>query len=74
MTSYSPSKSVAAIRQYQYPSTDPEDYPAPTLEDEIRRRAHELYEQRGRQDGHDVEDWLRAEGEVMQKATLRMAA
>jgi len=30
----------------------------------IRRRAYELYEQREREDGHDVEDWLHAEEEV----------
>ena len=30
----------------------------------IRRRAYEIYEQRGRQDGLEVEDWLRAEQEV----------
>ena len=27
----------------------------------ISRRAHELYESRGREDGHDLEDWLQAE-------------
>ena len=27
----------------------------------IATKAYELYEQRGRTDGHDVEDWLRAE-------------
>jgi Protein of unknown function (DUF2934) len=31
----------------------------------IRRRAYELYEKRGRQDGHAEEDWLRAEAEVL---------
>jgi Protein of unknown function (DUF2934) len=31
----------------------------------IRRRAYELYEQRGRKDGHAMEDWLRAESEVL---------
>ena len=36
------------------------------MEDEIRLRAYELYQQRGREDGHDVEDWLRAEEEVTQ--------
>lgn len=30
----------------------------------IRRRAYEIYEQRGRQEGQEVEDWLRAEQEV----------
>jgi len=31
---------------------------------EIQTRAYELYEQRGREDGHELEDWLQAEGEV----------
>ncbi len=31
------------------------------IEDEIRVRAYEFYEQRGRQHGHDLDDWLRAE-------------
>lgn len=30
----------------------------------IRLRAYELFEERGCQHGHDVEDWLRAEYEV----------
>jgi DNA relaxase NicK len=30
----------------------------------IARRAYEIYEERGRQDGSDVLDWLRAEIEV----------
>jgi hypothetical protein len=38
--------------------------PSLNLEDEIRRRAYDLYEQRGGEPGHDVEDWLRAEEEV----------
>ena len=36
---------------------------APT-HDEIAQLAFNLYESRGRQDGHDVEDWLRAEEEL----------
>jgi Protein of unknown function (DUF2934) len=32
---------------------------------EIARRAYELYERRGRQEGHDLEDWLEAEREVL---------
>ncbi len=31
---------------------------------EIARRAFDLYLARGRQDGHDVEDWLQAEREL----------
>lgn len=32
--------------------------------EQIRRRAHELYEARGQEDGHDIEDWLQAEAEI----------
>ncbi len=33
-------------------------------EELVRARAYELYEVRGRIDGHAEEDWLQAEGEV----------
>jgi DUF2934 family protein len=36
----------------------------PELEEQIRRRAYELYEERGRQEGFHEEDWIRAEEEV----------
>ena len=32
--------------------------------DLIARRAYELYEERGREDGHDWDDWFRAERET----------
>ncbi len=35
-----------------------------TPEENVRARAYELYEMRGRIDGHEEEDWLQAEGEV----------
>ena len=37
---------------------------ASDLEVRIRYRAYELYEQRGRADGRDIEDWLQAETEL----------
>jgi hypothetical protein len=37
------------------------------LEDEIRRRAYEIYEQRGTGSGSEAEDWLAAEREVRQR-------
>jgi DUF2934 family protein len=38
------------------------------LTEEIsRKHAYELFERRGCQHGHDVEDWLEAEAEVMGK-------
>jgi DUF2934 family protein len=35
-----------------------------TAEENVRARAYELYEVRGRIDGQAEEDWLQAEGEV----------
>lgn len=46
----------------------------PNLEEEIRRRAYELYEQRGREDSHDLDDWLRAEAEITAKNVKTAAA
>ena len=34
-------------------------------ESEIARRAYALYEMRGRRPGHDVDDWLSAERELL---------
>jgi hypothetical protein len=33
-------------------------------ESDIARRAYELYCDRGREDGHDIDDWLNAEREL----------
>jgi Protein of unknown function (DUF2934) len=44
------------------------------LENQIRQRAYELYETRGREDGHDLEDWLRAEEQVTAKTVRGIAA
>ena len=40
----------------------------------IRRRAYELYEVCGRLDGHDLDDWLRAEEEIKQQKPRTKAA
>ena len=45
-------------------TSEPQDV---ELEDQIRLRAYELYEARGREDGHELEDWLRAEEEITGK-------
>ncbi len=39
----------------------------PNREQEIRRRAYALYEERGHEDGHALDDWLQAEAELTQK-------
>lgn len=35
------------------------------LQEQVRLRAYELYEERGKRDGFEVEDWLQAEGEFL---------
>ena len=48
-------------------STVPTSVAPTTLEEEIRRRAYELYLQRGPSSGSEAEDWLTAEREVRQR-------
>lgn len=45
-----------------------------STEDEIRWRAYELYQERGGEDNHDVDDWLRAEEEISRNRGTRKAA
>jgi hypothetical protein len=44
------------------------------IEETVRTRAYELYEARGREDGHELDDWLRAEEEITQRKTRTTAA
>lgn len=44
------------------------------LQEQIRRRAYELYEQRGREDGRQLDDWLQAESELTQSRERAVAA
>jgi hypothetical protein len=48
-----------------YPATQTTE---PAYNQEVRVRAYELFEQRGREDGHDLEDWLQAEDELTRPA------
>jgi len=54
------------------PTTDPvsrpmelQDFRPLGLEEEIRCRAYQLYEERGKTDGQELADWFQAEGEIM---------
>ncbi|MGA8272337.1 MAG: DUF2934 domain-containing protein [Candidatus Sulfotelmatobacter sp.] len=48
--------------------TEPRNNVVPiNLDDEIRRRAYELFQQRGPGSGGEAEDWLAAEREVMKR-------
>ena len=42
--------------------------PQPTdqIQEQIRQRAYEVHELHGSGDGHDLDDWLRAESAVME--------
>ena len=44
------------------------------LEERIRVRAYQLYEQRGKRDGHALGDWFQAEAELTERKSLRAAA
>ena len=42
--------------------------------EEIQMRAYEIYVERGRVDGHDLEDWLQAENELRENIRRRHSA
>ena len=59
----------SARRRAQTPAESYESDEQIYLRELIARRAYEFYEERGRCDGNDINDWLRAEAEV--KSALR---
>ena len=52
-------------------TSEPQEF---ELEHQIRQRAYELYQECGREDGHELDDWLRAEAEITQKKVRTAAA
>jgi DUF2934 family protein len=50
-----------------FPPADHKPSGGKRIEEEIRIRAYELFEQRGRLEGFQDEDWARAEAEVLAK-------
>jgi Protein of unknown function (DUF2934) len=44
--------------------------PAPTP-DEIAQRAYEIFQSRGGEPGHDLDDWLQAESELLRENAVR---
>jgi hypothetical protein len=45
-----------------------------SLEEQIARRANELWQQRNREHGHDLTDWLQAEREIAEWHQKRFQA
>ncbi len=63
-----PSRVATEPKKFELRKTEPRKNVVPiNLEDEIRRRAYELYQQRGAGSGSEADDWLAAEREVMQR-------
>ncbi len=60
-----PTRSTVVEMPSQHAPTLPVHHTPANAEEEIRRRAYEMYEQEGRQHGRDREHWLRAEAEVL---------
>ena len=58
---------------------EPQKHPLPLFQEmekqleEVRRRAFRLFETRGRELGHDFEDWIRAEHEIMGWSAAELA-
>jgi uncharacterized protein len=40
-------------------------------QEKVRCRAYQIYEQRGSEDGHELDDWLQAESEMVPQVTRR---
>jgi hypothetical protein len=67
-----PAPSAAAQAK---PATAPDDQgDGTTRKEAIRLAAYGFYEARGRVDGHELEDWLRAEAEVSRAQSVDVAA
>lgn len=48
-------------------SPNPEESSFELTEESIHTRAYQIYEARGREDGHAIDDWLLAEAEILGK-------
>jgi Protein of unknown function (DUF2934) len=54
--------------------TERKNQAVPDQQEQVRRRAQELYEQRGREEGHALDDWLQAEAEVVKGQAMTAKA
>jgi hypothetical protein len=59
-------ENLSEIREIRKTASGPSPILVPiNLDEEIRRRAYELWEQHGRESGHENEHWLIAEREIL---------
>jgi hypothetical protein len=47
---------------------------SPEQQERIRRRAHQIYEEHGREEGHALNHWLQAQAEVVNRDRSLKAA
>jgi H+-transporting ATPase len=60
------------LKLLMYRILDPKKIKTPSnLKPQIAKRAYELYEKRGRQDGRAVQDWVQAEQEIKKGNDLK---
>ena len=45
----------------------------PLVHEQIAARAYKIYMERGREDGHDLDDWLQAQYELLQMPVAKIA-
>ena len=65
-----PAENVSEIREVRRTAQDARKNIVPiNMDEEIRRRAYELWEENGRESGRDEEYWLSAEREVLGRYT-----
>jgi len=57
-----------------FPAIPSDEVVAANLDEQIRKRAYENYEQNGKRDGFAEQDWYQAEAEIQSSATLKAAA
>jgi hypothetical protein len=62
------------MNHFEQESFNPASPSAAELEEEIKRRAYQLYEERGCTHGFDLDDWLQAEAEVLDARDIVIAA
>src|SRR5216684_6250644 len=67
-------KTVTPISQGNGKSAEAKKYDSNGIYEEIRRRAYQLYEERGRQHGFHHDDWSRAETEVLSRSKREKSA
>ena len=65
---------MTATQSHDLPQPNSETTISSDLQDQIRTRAYEIYEQRGRQDGSAEEDWLKAEAEILARESAAREA